>query len=63
MIFICQDGKLVKGWNFITNLKMVTIAISFDGLTFLNVNGDILIFSPDLTLAPIKFICSLFILV
>ena len=49
MMSICQDGKLVKGWDIITIQKMVKNYTFFDGLTFLNVKGDILICSPDLT--------------
>ena len=37
MMSICQDVKLVKGWVLLQFRRWSRIALSFDGLTFLNV--------------------------
>ena len=50
MMPMCQDGKLIKGWNILLQFRRWSrIALSFDCLTFLKVKDDIPICSPDLT--------------
>ena len=49
MMSICQEGKLIKGWDIIAHYEMVPDCTFFNGLTFLNVKGEIPICSPDLT--------------
>ena len=44
---ICQDGKLITGWDIIQIRRWYRVALSFDGLTFLNVKGDVQIYFPD----------------
>ena len=45
---VYQDAKFVKVWDTMANQEMSRVALSFDGVTFLNVKGNIPICSSDL---------------
>ena len=49
MMSICQDDKLIKGCGLLQFRRWSQIALSFDGLSFLNAESDIPIYSPDQT--------------